>query len=101
MMVVFVDVDDTLLRFAGSKKIPIPGTITKVQELWAAGVHLYCWSMGGADYARNMATDLGIAHLFKGFLPKPHAIIDDQAFAAQHFTPWDLNDLVPEKDPAE
>ena len=51
-LVIFVDVDDTLVRNAGAKRIPMLAAIEHVKELAAAGAELYCWSSGGADYAR-------------------------------------------------
>ncbi len=42
------------------------------------GAELYCWSSGGADYAREVATELGLVEYFIAFLPKPQVIIDDQ-----------------------
>ena len=79
--VVFVDVDDTLVRSVGSKRIPIPGVIAYVRRLKAAGAVLYCWSSGGADYARAAAEDLDLDESFSGYLPKPNLILDDQAVA--------------------
>ena len=76
--IVFVDVDDTLVRSAGSKRIPIPSVLQHVRDLHRSGARLYCWSSGGADYARRTAVDLGVDTCFRAFLPKPHAIIDDQ-----------------------
>jgi hypothetical protein len=49
--VVFIDVDDTLIRSVGSKRIPMPGVVARVRELHAAGTVLYLWSSGGAEYA--------------------------------------------------
>lgn len=77
-MVIFVDVDDTLVRGVGSKRIPIPAMVRHVRELKEQGAELYCWSSGGADYARQSAEELGIADCFLAFLPKPHVILDDQ-----------------------
>ena len=77
-LVVFVDVDDTLIRTAGSKRIRVSGVSEHVASLAAEGALLYCWSSGGADYAREVAEELGIAQHFVAFLPKPHAMIDDQ-----------------------
>jgi len=77
---IYVDVDDTLVRSAGSKRIPIPAVIQHVADLHRDGALLYCWSSGGADYARQSAEEFRIAHYFAGFLPKPHVIIDDQLF---------------------
>lgn len=51
--VVFVDVDDTLIRTVGAKRIPMPQSIAQVKQLHAEGVSLYLWSSGGADYARR------------------------------------------------
>lgn len=76
--VVFVDVDDTLVRSVGVKRIPMPAVVEQVRALHAQGVVLYLWSSGGEQYARSSAAELGIAELFVGFLPKPTAYIDDQ-----------------------
>jgi len=75
---VFVDVDDTLVRSAGSKRIPIPSVIQHVRELHAHGAILYCWSAGGLEYARNSAKEFGIEQCFTAFLRKPNVLIDDQ-----------------------
>jgi hypothetical protein len=39
-LVVYVDVDDTLIRTAGSKRIPIGSVIEHVRALAAAGAEL-------------------------------------------------------------
>lgn len=78
---IFVDVDDTLVRSVGSKRIPIPAVVQHVCDLHAQGAILYCWSAGGAEYARRTAEDLGLAHCFVAFLPKPNVLIDDQSAA--------------------
>lgn len=79
-LVVYVDVDDTLIRSFGSKQIPMTSVIESVRRLCAEdGVTAYCWSSGGVDYARGVAERLGIAGLFTAFLPKPNLMIDDQA----------------------
>ena len=74
----FVDVDDTLVRSVGSKRIPMPRVIAHVRELHEAGFELFCWSTGGAAYARESAQELGIEDCFVAFLPKPDVLIDDQ-----------------------
>ena len=74
---IYVDVDDTLVRSAGSKRIPIPATIQHVRTLKEQGALLYCWSSGGADYARRSAEEFGIADCFEAFLPKPNVLLDD------------------------
>jgi len=79
--IVYVDVDDTFVRTFGSKRIPITPVIDHVRALFESGAELYCWSSGGADYARICATEFGIADCFRGFLPKPQVMIDDQLIA--------------------
>lgn len=76
--VVYVDVDDTLVRSVGTKRIPIPAAIGRVRALYQEGATLYLWSTGGAEYARASAIELGLEGLFAGFLPKPTMYIDDQ-----------------------
>lgn len=88
--VVFIDVDDTIVRSAGSKQIPISSSIQVVRELHQRGVALYLWSSGGAEYAQTTARDLGIEACFVGFLPKPNAIIDDVPLAT-----WPLQEFHP------
>ena len=75
---VYVDVDDTLVRSMGGKRINMPAVIRHVRELKAQGAILYCWSSGGGDYARQSAEESGIADCFEAFLPKPHILLDDQ-----------------------
>ncbi|WP_309723229.1 HAD family hydrolase [Armatimonas sp.] len=75
--VVFVDVDDTLVRSVGTKRIPIVRTIQYVRRLKEEGWELYCWSAGGGEYARQSAEELGIVECFEGFLPKPTVMLDD------------------------
>jgi phosphoglycolate phosphatase-like HAD superfamily hydrolase len=75
---IYVDVDDTLVRSVGSKRLPMPAVIQHVRNLKADGMTLFCWSAGGADYARQTAAELGIAECFERFLPKPNVILDDQ-----------------------
>lgn len=55
--------------------------IEHVRRLKASGATLYCWSSGGAEYARKSAEEFGIAHCFQEFLPKPNVMIDDQSVA--------------------
>ena len=77
-LVVYVDVDDTLVRSVGAKRIPMTGAVEHVRSLHADGAQLYCWSSGGGEYARSVAEELGIAGCFVSFLPKPHVLLDDQ-----------------------
>ena len=77
-LVAYVDVDDTLVRQVGTKRIPMVAAVEHVHRLHRAGATLYCWSAGGADYARTSARELGLESLFTGFLPKPHVMLDDQ-----------------------
>lgn len=76
--IVFIDVDDTLIRSVGSKRIPMPAVVQRVRELKREGAELYLWSSGGAEYARSSAAELGISDCFVAFLPKPHVYVDDQ-----------------------
>ena len=78
-LVIYVDVDDTLVRTVGSKRIPMPTVVARVKGLAVEGARLYAWSSGGADYARESAKELGILECFEMFLPKPQVVIDDQA----------------------
>ena len=78
-IVVYIDVDDTLVRSSGGKRIPMSAMVAHVRELSGGAVILYCWSSGGADYARSSARELGIESCFVGFLPKPNVVIDDRA----------------------
>ena len=78
-LVIYVDVDDTLVRSVGSKRIPMPTVVARVKSLAAEGATLYAWSSGGAEYARESAKELGILQCFVMFLPKPQIVIDDQA----------------------
>lgn len=77
-MIVYVDVDETLVRSTAAGRVPVPAIIAHIRKLKTAGVELYLWSSGGADYCRRTAADLGITECFTNFLPKPHIIIDDQ-----------------------
>ncbi len=77
--VVYVDVDDTLVRSLGSKRSPMKSVIEQVRRLHAEGAEIYLWSTGGAAYAKSTAAELGISGCCVGFLPKPNLYIDDQA----------------------
>ena len=95
--IVFVDVDDTLLRSAGSKRIPITPVASRGAALKEAGATLYCWSTGGAEYAREVARELGLEHCVVAFLPKPTIMLDDQAPAerrlCRHVHPFNVDSI--------
>jgi predicted HAD superfamily phosphohydrolase YqeG len=74
---IFVDVDDTLVRSFGSKRIPITAMVALVRDLNDSGAALYCWSTAGGEYARTAAEELGLAACFRAFLPKPQVLVDD------------------------
>jgi hypothetical protein len=78
-LIAYVDIDDTLVRSFGPKRIPMTAVVEHVKGLHAAGATLYGWSSGGGEYARSSARELGIEGLFAGFLPKPNVLLDDQA----------------------
>ena len=94
--VVYVDVDDTLVRSVAAKRIPMPSVVAKVRSLHEGGTVLYLWSSGGAEYARAAAVELGIESCFVGFLPKPDAYLDDQPVHewkyCQHVLPSNAHD---------
>jgi hypothetical protein len=78
-LVIYVDVDDALVRTVSGKRVPMPRVVERIRNLAAEGAQLYAWSSGGAPYARESARDLAIEDCFVAFLPKPQIVIDDQA----------------------
>ncbi len=93
-IIAFVDVDDTLVRTVGSKRIPKPRMIGRVRELHEGDATLYLWSSGGADYARESAVELGISECFLAFLPKPNLMIDDQEISDWRYLKHELPNSV-------
>jgi hypothetical protein len=95
--IVFVDIDDTLARSAGSKRMPITSVGERVAALKRAGATMFCWSTGGADHAREVARELGLEHCFVAFLPKPTILLDDQAPAewrlCRHVHPFNVDSI--------
>jgi phosphoserine phosphatase len=81
--IIYVDVDETFVRSAGTKRIPMPAVLQHIRELKEQGALLYCWSSGGGEYARQSAAEFGIEECFVAFLPKPDLLLDDQ-----HITEW-------------
>ena len=79
---VYVDIDDTIVRSVGTKRIPMPSVIQHVRNLKQQGAVLFCWSSGGGEYAKQSAQEFGIADCFEAFLPKPNVMIDDQEIAS-------------------
>lgn len=79
--VIFVDVDDTFVRSTGLKRIPVVNVLRHIRKLYQQGAILYCWSSGGAEYARSSAEEFNVGDCFMGFLPKPNVFIDDQSVA--------------------
>ena len=94
--VIFVDVDDTLIRSVGTKRIPMSPVVARIRALHQQGDALYLWSSGGAEYARASAIELGIADCFVAFLPKPDVYLDDQPVHewryCQHVLPGNAGD---------
>jgi hypothetical protein len=76
--VIYIDVDDTLVRSVGKTRIPMPAVISHIRYLKDAGFDLYLWSSGGTEYCRQTAVELGIEDCFVAFLPKPNIYVDDQ-----------------------
>ena len=56
----------------------MPASADYVRRMHSDGHSLYCWSRGGGDYARDVATSLGISGCFVAFLPKPDVCLDDR-----------------------
>ena len=77
-LVIYIDVDDTLIRSVGKTRIPMPPSVNYVRRMHAAGHSLYCWSRGGGEYARDVANFLEISDCFVAFLPKPDVALDDR-----------------------
>ena len=65
----------------------MPNTVEHVKKLHEQGAVLYCWSSGGAEYARESAQE----HCFEAFLPKPQILIDDVKLANWRY----LNEVHP------
>ena len=84
-MIVYVDVDDTIVRWAGSKAIPRTLIIERLRERAARGERLFLWSRAGDQAAREVAERLGVADLFEAFLPKPELLIDDEPITEWSF----------------
>ena len=78
-LAIFVDIDDTLVRSFGAKRIPIPEMVECVRRLKLDGGEVFFWSSGGSQYALDSAKELGIASCGSAFLPKPNVVIDDVA----------------------
>lgn len=76
--IIYFDIDDTLVRSLGAKRIPMPSVIETVRRLKAEGATLFMWSSGGSEYCKRTADELGITDCFEGFLPKPTTYVDDQ-----------------------
>lgn len=91
-LVAYVDIDDTLIRTTGGKRLPVESTVDCVRRLHSEGAALYCWSAGGAAYAREVAEEIGIANVFAAFLPKPEVLIDDM-----RLDEWWLLELRPDE----
>ena len=83
-LVIYIDIDDTLIRSFGTKRIPMLEVIQQVRQLKEKGANLYAWSSGGAEYARESIKELGIEDCFLAFLPKPNVLIDDQQISGWH-----------------
>ncbi len=76
-LVLFVDIDDTLVRSFGSKRIPMTPVIERIRALHAAGAVLYAWSSGGAAYVEATLVELELTDCFVACLPKPQVFVDD------------------------
>jgi len=86
--VVDVDIDDTLVRSVGRKRILVTAMVSLVRAPKSAGATRFCWSTGGASYAREAAEELSVRDCFEAFLPKPQILLDDVAFGR-----WNVAEL--------
>lgn len=86
---IYVDVDDTLIRSIGTRRIPIPATVGLVKALKDRGAALFLWSRGGARYAQEVAEELKVADCFEAFLPKPQLLLDDAT--VEHWSAAELH----------
>ena len=78
-VVIYVDVEGTLVNTIGNRQVPIEAVIQHIRDLYEHGAELYCWSSAGASFAENVANSIGLVECFKAFLPKPNVMIDDIA----------------------
>ena len=61
--------------------MPMPAVIRHIGTLHEQGATLYCWSSGGADYARESAVEFGLTDCFMAFLPKLDVLLNGQNVA--------------------
>ena len=90
-MVVYVDIDDTLIDLDDRPLLHVINFVKALKE--ERGCELIAWSGGGKDWAKHATIQLGIDHLFDMFLDKPEAIVDDlefKDFCHLHVRPKDL-----------
>ena len=91
-VILYIDIDETLIQTCNARREANPHVVRLVERLHAEDAQLYCWSAGGDAYAREVATELGIAALFQAFLPKPEVLIDDMPV-----TDWWMVSLHPDE----
>lgn len=77
-LVFYVDIDDTLIRSFGSKRIPISRMVEHVRYLAAQGCKIYLWSRAGDEYVRQTAIELELLDIVTACLSKPNIVIDDE-----------------------
>lgn len=65
-LVAFVDIDDTLIRSFGSKRIPMVDMVAHVRALKEAGATLFAWSSGGGSVRPGLRSRTGVRGLFRG-----------------------------------
>ena len=84
---IFVDVDLTLVDEFGRM---LEGASDALRLMKERGCHLYLWSSNGGEYARSVATRLGLEGLFEGFSAKPDIVIDDMPQTAMPAFVYDV-----------
>lgn len=82
-----VDVDGTLMLPSG-----INATLIEwIKGKRARGFATILWSARGEAYARAIAAEHGIIHLFDVIVSKPGYIVDDKGWSWIRFTKWVKN----------
>lgn len=72
-----VDIDGTLLRADNTIDAAV---LAWINGLRAKGINCILWSIRGTDYARAIAQQHNITHLFTAIIGKPCTIVDDRGW---------------------
>lgn len=75
---IFVDIDDTLVIWAGSDYTPHPLHIESIKKFYKRGHTLIAWSAGGATWAARVVRELNLEQYFWAAIGKPDWFLDDK-----------------------